>query len=141
MRLPDAALFCAGCGLRLPRSQAAPVWVLVLFWLGAAATLWVAVLYGALAAGLLPAGGIPTGTDPGTLRSTTAMLAAAAASVFVAHLVAALGLMGGRPWSRPFATLVCVTWGLTCVGLPLGLLAVGALWRPRNLGQAPGTDR
>jgi hypothetical protein len=141
MRLPAAALFCAGCGSPLRRSQAAPVWVLVLLWLGAAVALWVAVLYAALAVGVLPAGGIPTGADPGALRATTLLLAAAATSVFVAHLVAALGLMGDRPWSRPFATLVCVTWGLTCVGLPLGLLAVGALWRPRSLDQAPGTDR
>jgi hypothetical protein len=28
------------------------------------------------------------------------------------------------------ATLICVAWGLTCVGLPLSVLALNAIWRP-----------
>jgi hypothetical protein len=66
------------------------------------------------------------------VRTTAAVFAVGAASLAVAHVVAAAGLMGRRTWARPLATLVCVSWGLTCVGLPVGLLAINAIWRARQ---------
>ena len=39
-----------------------------------------------------------------------------------------------RAWGRMAATLACVVWALTCVGLPIALLGLNALWR------APAAD-
>jgi hypothetical protein len=104
---------------------------------GAGALLSLAGLYGALAAGLVSAAGLGGGTDASSLRGTATLIALCAASLGIAHGVAALGLMGSRPWARTFATMVCVVWALTCVGLPIGLLAINALWRP-GTGAGPG---
>ena len=110
----------------------APVWLLAVLWLGAGLLFAVAALYTALALGAAPREAMPAGTDPATLRAGAALVAALAASLATAHAAAALGLMNGRPWARPFTTMVCVVWGLTCVGLPLSVLAINALWRGRR---------
>jgi hypothetical protein len=151
LALPAEARFCARCGLRLAAGAAgppgpgqdapaapgqAPVWLIVLFWVGAAGTFWVAVLYGIIAGGAVPSRSLGSGADPASLRAAAALIAVCSASLCVAHVSAALGLMSGRQWARTFATMVCVVWMLTCVGVPVGLLAIGALWRTRR--GAPG---
>ena len=101
--------------------------MLVLFWLGTAAALAVTLAYAlALAIPNLPAEGV----DPGQLRAIAGVVAAVAGSLFVAQLITSVGLTLGRPWARSMATLICVAWALTCVGLPLSVLALNAIWRP-----------
>jgi hypothetical protein len=130
LALPAVARFCARCGVRVGAAQA-PVWLLVLLWLGACGLLGIAAIYGSLALGAVPPGTFDQGMDAAQLRSASALLAACAASLCAAHGAAALGLMGGRPWARTLATMVCVVWALTCIGLPVGLLGISALWRTR----------
>ncbi|HLH69838.1 MAG TPA: hypothetical protein VKY90_12610 [Candidatus Dormibacteraeota bacterium] len=139
--LPAGARFCARCGRPLaapervlPRPPGAPIWVLVLLWLGAVGLLVVAVVYGVVAVGLVPVRSAAPGTDPASIRAASAVLAGGAASLCLAHGVAAVALSARRSWSRPLATLVCATWILTCVGLPVGLLAIDAIWRARRDG-------
>lgn len=144
MMLPAHALFCARCGARVRAGAArvaaapAPVWVQVLLWLGAGGLFWIAVTYAAFAAGLIPQASLGGAADTGSLRGTAALIAACAVSLAAAHAVAGLGLMANRPWSRTFATLVCVVWALSCVGLPLGLFAINAMWRSRSAGGPVG---
>lgn len=139
------ARFCARCGTRLvpeaaaPPDGMAPVWLLVLLWLGSAGLLSVAAFYGTLAAGLVQPNQIDPTVDTSQLQPTSAVVALCAASLSAAHGAAAIGLMGKRSWARTFATLVCVVWALTCVGLPLGLLGISALWRPRRAVRGVGT--
>ena len=139
LALPPVARFCARCGAPLAaagavvRPAGAPVWLLVLLWLGAAGLLWVAAVYVVIAAGLVPREAMAAaGGDAASVQGAAALVAACAASLCLAHLAAALGLMSGRAWARTLATMVCVVWALTCVGLPVGLLGINALWRPRR---------
>ena len=92
----------------------------------------IALTYTVVAVGAVPAGAVPAGTDMAALRRASAGVAAIAASLSAAHVVAAIGLTAKRPWARGFATLVCVVWALTCVGLPVALLAIASLWRSRT---------
>lgn len=107
-----------------------PVWVLVVVWLVTAGLAWIALLYAVVAAGAVPPEELGQGPDAPTLRATAAIVALIATSLCLAHLAAAIGLTGGWGWARPLATIVFVTWALTCVGLPLALLALTAMWRP-----------
>ena len=140
LTLPPHARFCARCGTRIrtdappapsSRATSAPVWLQVLLWVGAGALFWIAVSYLALGAGWIPPNSIGTGVDVRALRGTASLIGVCAGSLAVAHAVAAIGLARDRPWSRTFTTLVCVVWALTCVGLPVGLLGISALWRSR----------
>ena len=119
----------------------APVWLQVLLWLGAGALFWVAVSYLAFAAGLISPAAVGAAGDVGSLRVAASVIAVCAGSLAVAHAVAGFGLATNRPWARTFATLVCVVWALTCVGMPVGLLAISAMWRSRGnatpVGPAP----
>jgi hypothetical protein len=154
LALPPEARFCARCGAQLPAAlpgpaaaiaavaaamPLAPVWLLALLWVGAGALLWVAALYAALASGVLSPGSLDPSVDPASVRPVAGLVAAGAAVLCLAHAGAAVGLMTGRAWARTFATLVCVLWSLTCIGLPLGLLGITALWRPRT-GRRPGAE-
>ena len=139
--LPAHARFCARCGTRLRadaaegltyHAPAAPVWLQVLLWLGAGALFWIALIYVALAAGLISTAGVGGGVDVSTLRGTASVIAVCAGSLALAHAVAAFGLATRRPWARTFVTLVCVVWLLSCIGLPVGLLAINSLWRSRG---------
>jgi hypothetical protein len=151
LALPPEARFCARCGAGLapaggvaqaasaaPAARrpggAAPVWLQALLWIGAAGTFWVAILYGLFATGLVTpqSVGAGSGQDAASLRAAATLITALAASLSVAHVVAAIGLLLARPWARTFTTLVCVVWALTCVGLPVGLLGINALWRARR---------
>ena len=146
LALPPVARFCARCGTRLaaeavPVAPAAmaPVWLLALLWVGSAGLLSAAAFYGALAVGLIQPTQIDPTVDPAQVRPTSAVIALCAGSLCAAHGAAAVGLMGRRPWARTFATLVCVVWALTCIGLPVGLLGISALWRPRRPARGVGS--
>jgi len=119
-------------------APAAPVWLLALLWVGVGGLLWVAALYTALASGLVSPASVDASVDPASVRPAAGLFAAAAAVLCLAHAVAAVALMTRRAWARTFTTLVCVLWALTCVGLPLGVLGIAALWRARpDRGRAP----
>jgi hypothetical protein len=129
LTLPEFARFCARCGKRLPptRGQVPPVWVLVLFWLGTLGALAVSLAYALLA--VIP--DLPAhGADPRQFRAVAGVIAGVAGCLFVAQLITSVGLTRGRSWARGWATLVCVAWALTCIGLPLSVLALNAIWRP-----------
>lgn len=72
-----------------------------------------------------------TPADVGRLRLAATIVALCAASLFAGHVLATIGLTVGWSWARLLATLVCVVWCLTCIGLPLGLLVLNAIWRGR----------
>ena len=140
LSLPAHARFCARCGRHLwseatsaptPR-PAAPVWLQVLLWLGAGALFWITVTYLAFAAGLISPAAVGAGADAGTLRGAASVIAVCAGSLAVAHAIAGFGLAANRPWARTFTTLVCVVWAITCIGMPVGLLAISAMWRSQG---------
>ena len=110
-----------------------PAWVLVLFWLGAALVLGLAVVYGVAAA--FPDLAAQSGQGSKVQVAAT-VVGLCAASVFVAQLLAVIGLTVGASWARPLATLVCVVWALTCIGLPVAVLAVNSIWRGRRRPEA-----
>lgn len=136
MPLPPHARFCAHCGspqlgaVPAPTESQRPAgWVLVLFWTGAAGLLLVGVVYGVLAAAPDVAG---QEADAARVRIAALVIALTAGALFVAQLVAAIGLTGGWPWARVVATLVSVAWCLSCLGIPVAVLALNAIWRPRQ---------
>jgi hypothetical protein len=106
-------------------------WVIVLFGLGAAAGALVALVYSIIALTPdLPAAGM----DPERLRLSAVALAVLGAAVFVLQVVALIGLAQGREWGRVVATVACVGWALTCIGLPVSLIVINSLWGRRSAG-------
>lgn len=142
LALPDHARFCARCGVRLagkPGREPVPVWVLVLFWVGVAVLLVVASGY-ALALvvpGLAEQGAAQEHMPVGDFRALVGVAALISTLFAAAQLVASIGLSLARPWGRIMATLVSVAWALTCVGLPVTLLALNSIWGRRRQSQKP----
>jgi|SRR2546421_1752085 len=142
LALPVYARFCARCGTPQPHplgqpprrgGQRYPTWLTALLAAGSGLAFLVAALYiGIAAVPGLPAGA-PAGLDEAQLRLTSLAIGLLAVAFFVLQLVAVVGLARGRAWAQMPATLACVVWALTCVGLPLALLGLNALWR----GPAP----
>ena len=132
LQLPAHARFCARCGTRLPATRvpgAANIWILILFGFGAALGALVALIYVVIAITPdLPASGL----DPERVRATAIALALVGASICVLQMAALVGLALGRDWARMLATIVCVAWSLTCIGLPLSLAVISALWTRKN---------
>jgi hypothetical protein len=138
LALPGYARFCARCGtpqphpVGLPPGRAGrrfPIWLLAMLAGGAGLALLVAVVYAGLAAQPSLTGAAPAGTDPARLRLVSAAVALAAAAVFGLQVAAVVGLARGRSWGRTAGTLACVVWALSCIGLPIALLGLSALWR------------
>ena len=133
LQLPSYARFCARCSSRLPLVRSvggAHVWVLVLFGLGAVLGALVALVYSVIAVTPdLPASGL----DPARVRGTAIGLAVVGAGMCVLQLMAILGLALGRDWGRVLATIACVAWSLTCIGLPVSLAVISSLWARRNV--------
>jgi hypothetical protein len=144
LELPLYARFCARCGTPQPaRAKAvpappagylpptrapalAPLWVIVLFWVGAASSLALAAVYASIAASpRLP----DLQADPSQVRTSAILIAVWAAALFGAQIVAAYGLTRRRPWALVPATLACVGWALTCIGLPVAVFVLAGLWR------------
>ncbi len=133
LELPDFARYCAHCGEKLPgepalRTSALPAWLLVLFLVGTVLTGLVALAYAVvLAAPDLPAA--QAGVNPPELRVGAAVITVLATALFILQVVATIGLLRRRRWARLTATVACVAWALTCVGIPFSVLALNALWR------------
>lgn len=130
LNLPDGARFCARCGLRqrVPGGSA-PVWMLLLFTFG---TLAAAMLAGANVLVILSPH--PAGTDPVTEQ----YLVAFSWAVFVygtvlagLQIAALAGLTSSRDWGRIAATLACLLWCLTGIGLVVAFPVLYFLWRPQ----------
>ena len=142
LALPVYARFCARCGSPQPHpvgrppgrgAHRYPTWLTALLAAGSGLAFLVAALYiGIAAVPGLPAGA-PPGLDETQLRLTSLAIGLLAVAFFALQLVAVVGLARGRSWAQMPATLACVVWALTCVGLPLALLGLNALWR----GPAP----
>jgi hypothetical protein len=138
LALPPYARFCARCGTpqphpfglpHRPAGRRFPTWLLAMLAGGAGLSLLVAVFYAGLAAQPGLAGISPAASDRVRLRLTSAALALVAAAFFGLQVVAVVGLARGRPWGRTAGTLACGVWALTCIGLPIALLGLSALWR------------
>jgi hypothetical protein len=112
----------------------APLWVLLLFWLGAVIVLLAAVVYGVAAA--FPDLGAQPG-EAARVRAFAGVVAGFLALLFAGQVLAATGLTAGWSWARPLATVVCVVWALSCLGLPVALLVLNSLWRGRRPAAAP----
>ncbi len=105
------------------------MWVVVLFWIGAAVSLALGAVYASIAA--LPR--LPDlQADPAQVRTSAIVVAAWAAALFGAQIVAAYGLTRRRSWAMVPATLACVGWALTCIGLPVAVFVLAGLWRGRS---------
>ena len=100
--------------------------MLVLFWVGALLTLGIALVYSVAAA--FPDLAAQSG-DAGRVQTAALVVAVVAGLLCAGQLIAAVGLTVGSQWARPLATVVCVVWCLTCVGLPVALLALNSIWR------------
>lgn len=141
LALPVYARFCARCGTPQPhpvgqaprrRAQRYPLWLIAMLAAGSGLALLVAVVYAGIAAAPGLTSGAPAGLDQTQLRVTSLVLALLAAAFFALQAVAVVGLAGSRSWARVPATLACVAWVLTCIGAPLALLGLNALWRERE---------
>jgi len=127
LELPGHARFCARCGTALPSPrQAVETWVLVVFGIGIVITAAVAVLYAGVAMDPTAAS---SGLDAATVRNGSILLAAALGIQCVLQSAAIAGLVRGRDWGRIVATVACVIWSATCIGLPVAVLVLNSLWR------------
>jgi hypothetical protein len=115
--------------------QAVETWVLVIFGIGIVITAAVAVLYAGVA---MDPTVTSSGLDPKTVRTGSIMLAAALGILCVLQSAAIAGLVRGREWGRIVATVACVMWSATCIGLPVAVLVLNSLWR-RKAPSAPAT--
>jgi hypothetical protein len=127
LELPSHARFCARCGTRLalPR-QTVETWVLVAFGVGIVVTAAAAVLYAGVATDPKVTS---SGLDAATVRTGSILLAAALGVLCVVQTAAIAGLVRGREWGRIVATVACVMWSATCIGLPVAVLVLNSLWR------------
>ncbi|HEY1419612.1 MAG TPA: hypothetical protein VGG90_02760 [Candidatus Dormibacteraeota bacterium] len=119
----------------LPRA-AVDAWVLVVFGTGVVVTAAVAVLYAGVA---IDPTATSTSLDPATVRTGGILLAGGLAVMCLVQSAAIGGLVRGREWGRILATVACVMWSATCIGLPVAVLVLNSLWRRRPPHtQAPG---
>src|SRR5579859_1412705 len=138
LELPSYARFCARCGTPQPhpvghapvRLPAYAMWLKWLFLAGTLVALLVAIVYTSVA--VSPTITQAPGLDPTQVRLSALVLAGLAAALFAVQLVAAVGLVRGRAWARTPATIACIGWALTCIGLPVAVFALTALWRGRT---------
>lgn len=152
LELPDRARFCARCGSALtsaggpelaadpgrwtpPAPQPRPVvgrrpplWLLLVFWIGSVLPLLIAVIYAVIAVDPTADGGA-SGLSSADVQRSAVFLAVCATILLVLQLAAAAALTAGQPWGRLVATVVCALWMLTCLGIPVAVLALSALWR------------
>ncbi len=127
LELPGHARFCARCGARLPSpGPAAETWVLVVFGVGTVITAAMAVLYAGVATDPTVAS---SGLNAATVRTGSILLAAALGILCLLQSAAIAGLVRGRDWGRIVATVACVMWSATCIGLPVAVLVLNSLWR------------
>jgi hypothetical protein len=129
LQLPDHARFCAHCGARLAAAgRRVDAWVLVVFGVGTTLSAAGAVVYAAVA---IDPGAGATNLDPNTIRAGSVVLASALGIYCIVQAAAITGLVRGKEWGRIVATVACVLWSLTCVGIPVAVLVLNSLWRQR----------
>ncbi|HUZ87154.1 MAG TPA: zinc ribbon domain-containing protein [Candidatus Baltobacterales bacterium] len=127
LELPSHARFCARCGARLPSpGPTVETWVLVVFGVGVVVTAAIAVLYAGVATDPTVAS---TGLDASTVRTGSILIGAALGILCLLQSAAIAGLVRGRDWGRIVATVACVMWSATCIGLPVAVLILNSLWR------------
>jgi hypothetical protein len=97
-----------------------------MFGVGVVVTAAVALLYAGVA---LDPTATSSGLDAATVRTGSIVLAAGFGVVCLLQSAAIGGLVRGREWGRIVATVACVMWSATCVGLPVAVLVLNALWR------------
>lgn len=113
-----------------PRSKrAVPVWLLVLFYVGAVVPLFLGLDFVLAAVDPQLANRPGSGYTDAQVRSSATIFAAALLVVFVAQLVAAFGLTFNQGWGRVVATFVCLAWMVTLLGIPVSILALSTIWR------------
>jgi hypothetical protein len=100
--------------------------VFVVFGLGVAVSAVVSGLYAVIA--IDPAGASTT-MDPGVVRTGSVALALIMGILCALQCAAIVGLVRGGDWGRVVATIVCVAWSITCVGLPVAVLVLNSIWR------------
>jgi hypothetical protein len=113
----------------MPGGSGNATWLLILLGVAIPIAAVVAILYGAIA--LDPQTPGQGGLDANTLRTFSGAIAFAFGGISLLHAGALYGLLRGREWGRVAATIACVIWGFSCVGLPVALLALNVLWRPQ----------
>jgi hypothetical protein len=107
-------------------------WVFVVFGLGVALSAIVSVLYAVVA--IDPAGASTT-LDPAVVRTGSLVLAVSLGLLCGLQIAAIVGLVRGGEWGRVLATIACVAWCITCVGIPVAALVLNSIWRRKR---APG---
>jgi hypothetical protein len=107
-------------------------WIYVVFGLGVALSAVVSVLYAVIA---IDPGAASSSMDPAVLRTGSVALAVVLALVCVLQGAAIVGLVRGAEWGRVLATIACVAWSITCVGIPVAALVLNSIWRRKR---APG---
>jgi hypothetical protein len=135
--LPSYARFCARCGTRQAAARReVEAWVFVVFGLGVALSAIVSVLYAVFAIALA---GASTTMNPATARTGSVVLAVSLGILCGLQIAAIVGLVRGGEWGRVLATIACVAWSITCVGLPVAVLVLNSIWRRRTPpATAPG---
>lgn len=127
--LPPGARFCARCGARQRAGgPSAPAWIFLLFTFG---TLAAAVLVAANAALLIQP---PPETDQSQAQYLVAgawALLVYGVLLMVLQVAALIGLGRSRDWGRLAATLACLLWCLTGLGLLVSFPVLYQLWRPQ----------
>jgi hypothetical protein len=72
------------------------------------------------------------------VRTGALLLAAGLGVLCLVQSAAIGGLVRGRDWGRILATVACVMWSATCIGLPVAVLVLNSLWRRKPpQAQAP----
>lgn len=111
------------------RRRPVPVWLLVLFYAGAAVPLFLGLDFVLAAAEPHLANPPGSGYTDAEVRSSATMFAVTLLVVFAAQLVAAFGLTFNQAWGKVVATFVCIAWMLTLLGIPVSILALSTIWR------------
>jgi hypothetical protein len=126
LTLPERARFCARCGSPLGKPVA--IWVPVLFWAGSIVPLFFAAIY--LAVWIDPPAELvkQAATSHLSAQVVSACFAIFFLALLLVQLVAAWALTKARSWARVLATIVCTLWMMTIVGIPLGVIALVAIW-------------
>ncbi len=130
--LPAGARYCAHCGTR-QRTAAAPAaaWVLAAFAIGTCVAGLAVAAYGGI---MLDPQLFSTNPQDAQLERIGAAVVIAYGAVLLVLQVAALsGLATGRDWGRLLATLACLLWCLTGVGLLVAFPILYTLWRPQPI--------
>jgi hypothetical protein len=136
LELPERARYCARCGIRQPGGAAGSpgsrrqpsIWLVLLFWAGCLLPLVLVLAYMVSWIAPDPALAGSWGITPDQFQMTSAALTIFFFLVLLLQVTAAWGLTASRSWGRVMGTVVCALWMLTCVGIPISVAALVAIW-------------